>query len=45
MVGVQKVTTANSFRVFVYGSLLRGLHNHHLLDNSRLVAAARTHCH
>tara|TARA_B110001452_G_scaffold255835_1_gene248640 strand:- start:3456 stop:3923 length:468 start_codon:yes stop_codon:yes gene_type:complete len=31
-----------TFRVFVYGSLLRGLHNHHLLAKSKLVAAART---
>lgn len=37
-----RVASGSSFRVFVYGSLLRGLHNHHLLAKSRLVAAART---
>jgi len=26
-----------SFRVFVYGSLLRGLHNHHVLDGARFM--------
>lgn len=29
-------------RVFVYGSLLRGMHNHRLLDGARFVGAART---
>ena len=29
-------------RVFVYGSLLRGLHNHHLLLGQKLLAPART---
>lgn len=28
--------------MFVYGSLLRGLHNHHLLQHSTLLAATRT---
>ena len=29
-------------RVFVYGSLLRGLSNHRLLEHARFVGAART---
>ena len=29
-------------RVFTYGSLMRGLHNHHLLSSAQLLGAART---
>jgi gamma-glutamylcyclotransferase (GGCT)/AIG2-like uncharacterized protein YtfP len=29
-------------RLFLYGSLMRGLHNHHLLDGARFIAEDRT---
>lgn len=32
----------NHTRIFTYGSLLRGLHNHHVLESARFIAVDRT---